>query len=312
MVSLIQLEYLIAVDTYRHFVTAAEKCFVTQPTLSMQIKKLEEHLGVVIFDRSKQPVIPTEAGIKIIEQARETLAASKRIYDIIDEHNQSLSGELTIGIIPSLAPYLLPLFIGHFTHTYPKIKIKIVELLSEEIVQQLNKDQIDVGLLVTPLNETKIIEKPLFYEKMMLYVNKNHAFCSKQEIKAQEIASADIWLLSKGHCFRSQVVNLCSFKIDKQANASLEYESGSLETLKKLVEKEGGYTLLPELAVNELTSNNAIIRPISNPSPIREVSLVYSRNYAKKRLIELLSKEIQEAIKPEMLDRHRGKVVEWK
>jgi len=211
MISLIQLEYIIAVDTYRHFVTASEKCFVTQPTLSMQIKKLEEELGVIIFDRSKQPIIPTEIGKKIIEQARIVVAESNNITEIINTHNNSISGELTIGIIPSLAPYLLPLFIGDFNRKYPDVKVKILELLTEEIIIELKKDTIDVGILVTPLSEKGIIEQPLFYEEMLLYINKNHAFSKKENINPIELASSDLCLLNKGHCFRSQVINLCHF-----------------------------------------------------------------------------------------------------
>lgn len=312
MITLLQLEYVVAVDTYRHFVTAAEKCFVTQPTLSMQIKKLEEFLGVMIFDRSKHPIIPTEIGEKIIEQARETIAAGRKITDIIDEFNGSLSGELTVGIIPSLAPYLLPLFIGNFTRKYPGVKLTVVELLTEEIINKLKKDLLDVGLLVTPLHEQGIREKPLFYEKMMLYVNKSHPFSQKKDIQVKQLASPDIWLLSKGHCFRSQVVNLCSYRIDKQEKFAFEYESGSLETLKKMVEKEGGYTLLPELAVDTNVHPQARIISISQPVPSREVSLVFSRNYSKQRLIELLATEITNAVPEELLDKERGKVVEWR
>ncbi len=313
MITLIQLEYIIAVDTYRHFVTASEKCFVTQPTLSMQIKKLEDDLGVTIFDRTKQPVIPTEIGEKIIAQSRIAISESKKIEELVSDFSNSISGEITIGIIPSLAPYLLPLFIGSFTRKYPDIKVKVAELLTEEMIEHLKKDLLDVGILVTPLHEKSIIEQPLFYEEMLLYTNKSHTFASKSIIKTSELASPDLWLLSDGHCFRSQVVNLCSYKADLKDNFHFEYESGSLETIKKLVETEGGFTMLPELAVIENHENlKTVVKRFDTTTPLREVSFAYTRNYSKKRLLNLLSEEIKKAIPQKMLNKERGNVVEWR
>lgn len=311
-ITLTQLEYIIAVDTYRHFVTASEKCFVTQPTLSMQIKKLEDDLGVMIFDRTKQPIVPTEIGAKIIEQARITLSAGKKIPELIKENSNTVSGELTIGIIPSLAPYLLPRFIGSFTQKYPLVKVKIIELMTEEIILQLKKDVIDVGILVTPLNEAGVIEKPLFYEKMVLYIHKDHPLAKKRILKTTDIATPDLWLLSKGHCFRSQVMNLCSYQRSAQNELPFEYESGSLETLKKFVEKEGGFTLLPELAIEEEEKKSEIRIKQFDITPLREVSFAYTRNYSKKRLLELLEIDIRKSIPKVMLTKERGNVVDWR
>lgn len=311
-ITLTQLEYIIAVDTYRHFVTASEKCFVTQPTLSMQIKKIEEDLGVIIFDRTKQPIVPTEIGEKIIAQARISVAESKKIIEIIKENSDAVSGELTIGIIPSLAPYLLPLFIGTFTHMYPLVKVKIVELMTEEIIHQLKKDTLDVGILVTPLNESGVIERPLFYEKMVLYIHKDHPLAKKKILKTTDIATPDLWLLSKGHCFRSQVINLCSYQMSTQSELHFEYESGSLETLKKFVEKEGGFTLLPELAVVGLNKETTTKIKQFETVPLREVSFAYTRNYSKKRLLALLEEEIKKSIPKALLTKDRGNVVDWR
>jgi LysR family hydrogen peroxide-inducible transcriptional activator len=311
MVTLVQLEYIIAVDTYRHFVTASKKCFVTQPTLSMQIKKLESDLGVVLFDRSKHPIIPTEIGKEIIDQARYTVSQSKKINEIIANYNNSISGEITIAIIPSLAPYLLPLFIGSFSKKYPDIKIKIVELLTEEIIEQLKTDQVDVGILVTPLVEKGIIEEPLFYEEMLLYINKNHPLAKTEDIKPNELASPDLWLLKNGHCFRSQVINLCNYKTNSLESSHFEYTSDSLETIKKMVEIESGFTLLPELAIPNYKTN-AIIKQFASVKPLREISFVYTRNYMKKKILNLLSQEIKSAIPQEMLDKERGNIAEWR
>jgi LysR family hydrogen peroxide-inducible transcriptional activator len=309
MISLIQLEYIIAVDTYRHFVTAAEKCFVTQPTLSMQIKKLEEDLGIIIFDRTKQPIIPTEIGQKVIEQARITHSESKKINEIVKAESETISGDINIGIIPSLAPYLLPLFIGNFTKKYPDVNVKVVELLTHEIVQELKKDTLDVGILVTPLNEKGMIEEVLFYEEMKVLCNKSHSFSEKKNITLKELESPGLWLLNNGHCFRSQVVNLCNYKAKSNTHSNFDYESGSLETIKKLIQIEGGYALMPELAIEENTANT-IVTPIKN-TPLREVSFTYTRNYNKKRLLSIMADEIKSAIPKKLIDQTRGFVVEW-
>ncbi|SMO34709.1 LysR family transcriptional regulator, hydrogen peroxide-inducible genes activator [Saccharicrinis carchari] len=314
MITLTQLEYVVAVDTYRHFVTASEKCFVSQPTLSMQVKKLEEELGVMIFDRSKQPVVPTHVGKAIVEQARKTLAENKRIYNLVQEFTNRMDGELSIAIIPSLAPYLLPLFVGSFSRMYPTVKIKIVELLSEDIIDQLNKDTVDVGLLVTPLNEKGIREKTIFYERMFLYVNNEHPLAALPKIDSEDMDVEGLWLLSRGHCFRSQVVNLCSFRDKMRDENSIDYESGSLETIKKLVEIEGGYTLLPELSVDDKVRNNkyARIKNIGDSDPLREVSMVYSRNFAKQQLLHVLFDCIRESVPQHLLNKKHGHIVEWR
>ena len=311
MISLIQLEYIVAVDTYRHFVTASEKCFVTQPTLSMQIKKMEEEIGVVIFDRSKQPIIPTEVGEKIIAQARKILRESKKIQEIVDIHDQTIQGELTIGVIPTLAPYLLPRFIGAFTTNYPEVKLIIKELLTEKVVDQLQKDLIDVGIVVTPLHEKGVEETPLFYEEMMVYAHKDSSFATQEEVDPAALGSEGLWLLNAGHCFRSQVLNLCMMNEKKQKERSFNYESGSLETIKKLVETEGGFTLIPELA-DDKNSGDVVVKRFISPTPLREVSLVYARTFAKRQLINLLKESIIEAVPANIQDKDRGVIVDWK
>ncbi len=311
MITLQQLEYIISVDQHRHFVEASKACFVTQPTLSMQIKKLEEDLGVIIFDRSKHPIIPTEIGNLIIQQARVILSESKRIDEIIKTYNNDISGELTIGIIPTLAPYLLPLFVGNFTRLYPNVKIKVVELLTSEIIAQLNNEMIDLGILVTPIEAKGIKSQPVFYEEMFVYTHKDHPFGKQDFIQVENLESPDLWMLSEGHCFRSQVVNLCNYNPENRNKFTIEYESGSLETLKRMVQIEGGYTLIPELAIDHEMSPNTLIKSFLNTHPLREVSLVYSRNFVKKRLIQLLSDVIRASVPQKMLNGERGGIVEW-
>jgi LysR family hydrogen peroxide-inducible transcriptional activator len=313
MITLVQLEYLTAVDTYRHFATAAEKCFVTQPTLSMQIKKLEEQLDLVIFDRTKQPVIPTEQGKRIIEQARIILQEAKKIDRIVQDVKNEVSGELRIAVIPTIAPYLLPLFTGDFKRAYPGIKLKVEEMVTEKIVENLEKDLLDAGILVTPLHEKQILEKPLFYEEMLIYSNKNHPLVKKNIIKVSDIATSEIWLLNDGHCFRHQVVNLCDLHDLESEDLPFDFEGGSLETLMRIIDNEGGYTLIPELAENYVpVERKSQIRHFSNIVPLREVSLVYTRRFAKTAIIEKLAESIRQAVPPHMTNKERGTVVEWK
>ncbi len=313
MITLTQLEYIVAVDTYRHFGKAAESCFITQPTLSMQVKKLEEDLGVIIFDRSRQPLIPTDIGQRIIDQARIVIAESQEITNIIKDHKGHVSGMIRIGIIPTLAPYLLPVFIGRYKRKYPDIFIKVEEQTTAKIVELLNKDLIDVGILVTPLKEEKISEKPVFYEEMLIYANAVSPLHKKKEITVKDIATPDIWLLSDGHCFRDQVINLCSYMGGVNSNLPFHFEAGSLETLMNIVDTEGGFTVIPELAKATMSENRLKnVIPFTNFRPLREVSLAFSRHYAKNKLINLLWREIKESLKPEMLDQKRGTVVEWR
>lgn len=313
MITLTQLEYIVAIDEYRHFATAAEKCFVTQPTLSMQIKKLEDELGVIIFDRSRQPVVPTDLGAKLIEQARMTLSATQRIKEIIQEEQQEVEGTLKIGIIPTLAPYLLPVFIGPYIRKYPAVKVEVEELVSEEIIRRLKRDMLDVGLFVTPYHDEKIVERPVFYEEMLVYAHPDCELLKKKEVGHEDIVTSDIWMLGNGHCFRNQVVNLCEMSASQHKNLPFEFESNSLETLMRIVDVEGGFTLIPELALQYMSpEKKKQVRSIANTKPLREVSVIYSRHFTKQRLITLLCDEIKSVVPEHMLKRDRGMIVEWK
>ena len=313
MITLTQLEYIVAIDEYRHFATAAEKCFVTQHTLSMQIKKLEDELGVIIFDRSRQPVVPTDLGAKLIEQARMTLSATQRIKEIIQEEQQEVEGTLKIGIIPTLAPYLLPVFIGPYIRKYPAVKVEVEELVSEEIIRRLKRDILDVGLFVTPYHDEKIVERPVFYEEMLVYAHPDCELLKKKEVGHEDIVTSDIWMLGNGHCFRNQVVNLCEMSASQHKNLPFEFESNSLETLMRIVDVEGGFTLIPELALQYMSpEKKKQVRSIANTKPLREVSVIYSRHFTKQRLITLLCDEIKSVVPAHMLKRDRGMIVEWK
>jgi LysR family transcriptional regulator, hydrogen peroxide-inducible genes activator len=258
-------------------------------------------------------LIPTDVGQRLIEQSKIVLAESAELKNIIKDHKNEVSGLLRIGIIPTLAPYLLPLFIGRYKRAWPNIIIKVEELTTGGIIELLNKDLLDVGILVTPLKEEKIIEKPVFYEEMLIYANSNHPLHQKDEVTVQDIATPDIWLLSDGHCFRDQVVNLCSFMSGAGGSLPFQFEAGSLETLMNIVDHEGGITLIPELATLTMPEQRkANVLSFTHIKPLREVSLVYSRHFAKHKLINLLWREVKESLPEGLFSADRGKVVEWR
>lgn len=300
-----QLEYIVALDTHRHFSLAAEQCFVTQPTLSMQINKLEQELGVKIFDRSKQPVLPTQAGAEIIARARELLAGRDQLLESIHAKKDVVTGELRIGIIPTLAPYLLPLFVHSLTKRFPAVKLKVSELTTENLVRHLREGRIDAGVLVTPLNETGISEEVLFYEELVAYVSENNSAYKKQYVLSKDIDPDKLWLLEEGHCFRSQIVNLCELRKKTRGGSHFEYEAGSFETLRRMVDLHDGITILPELATLDMSAGQLQnIRHFRPPAPVREVSLVVHRHFVKKKLIEVLRQEILKAV-PEKIRRNK-------
>ncbi len=300
-----QLAYIVAIDNCRHFAKAANQCFITQPTLSMQVQKLEEELGLKIFDRTKQPVVPTEAGAAIIEQAKKILGEKNMIEEIVQQKKGIITGLLKVGIIPTLAPYLLPLFIQKFIRKYPLVKLSVTELTTELIIAKLREGKIDVGILVTPLDEQGIREQPLFYEEMLAYVSKKDKAFQKTYMLAQDIDPNHLWLLEEGHCFRSQIINLCELRKASAEGGHFDYEAGSIETLRRLVEQNDGITILPELATLDLTAKQMqLIRHFKQPAPVREVSMVTHRDFVKKRLVELLKQSILDSL-PEKIKKNK-------
>jgi LysR family hydrogen peroxide-inducible transcriptional activator len=306
-----QLEYLIAVDKQRHFGNAAESCFVTQPTLSAQLGKLEKELGVILFDRSKMPVIPTEIGVQIIAQAKKVVSESKGIMELVAQLKGDISGTIKLAIIPTLAPYLLHLFVRKFLEKYPNVKLEVQEMVTEEIVRRLKNDELDLGIIVTPLGESGVVEKPMFYEKFYAYLSQDHPLLKATEVTVSDVKAEDLWILQQGHCFRDQVLNFCDQTSSGHKN--FHYESGSLEGLKNMVNRYQGMTLLPELATHELSAEEKTrLRPFADPVPTREVSIILNRSFLKQKLVELLYQEITEAIPAEMTSKAHGKIVRFK
>ena len=288
-----QLKYVLSVAEYQNFTIAAENSFVTQPTLSMQIQKLEEQLEVKIFNRAKKPIELTEIGKKIVEQAKVIVDESNRILDIVHQQKGFIGGEFKLGIIPTIMPTLLPMFLQNFTKKYPKVKLIIEELTTEEIVRKLTDGHIDAALAATPLENEAIKERPLYYEPFVGLVPQNHRLFKNKTITADELEMEDILLLEDGHCFKDSVLNLCrTHKIDNKKGFQLE--SGSFDTLIKLSKEGLGMTLLPylhTLDLNEVDKNH--LREFTNPTPAREVSLIYHKSQLKMQLIEALLKTIE-------------------
>ena len=297
--TLTQLSYIVAVDKYRHFATAAQKIYITQPTLSMQIQKLEDELGVLIFDRSKSPVIPTEIGTKIIEQAKVMLSGSKHIQDIAAVDDGELKGSFKVGIIPTIAPYLLPLFLKNFVDKHPNVELIFEEKLTSEIIDGLNNDELDVGIIATANN---LFENELYLEPFLGYLAPSHEVADKEKLELGDLYSENLWLLNEGHCFRDQVVKLCKKENQKINQGNIVFESGNLETLKRLVEQDFGVTLMPYLAVNEHKNgkDKALVKEFVGPVPTRKIRLVYSREFLKHNLIDALGEVITASIPDEL------------
>ena len=296
-ISLIQIQYLIALDQHRNFIKAAEASFVTQPTLSMQMKKLEDELGVIIFDRSKQPIAPTAIGEKIIQQAKVIYNETSRIEGILKEFTGEVSGTLRIGVIPTIASSLVPHLISEVARKYPELKLNIKEALTGDIVEDLKQNRIDLGVVSVPLTDDSLIEKNLYVEKFRIYASPNHPSYNKRSWDAEDLLDDKVWLLSEGNCFRTQALNLCSMPEAELNSMALSYESGSLQTLKRVVDLEGGATLIPEWEAGELDDeslNN--LRAFRDDRAGRAVGLVYTKFYAKEGVISKLEEMIMASL----------------
>lgn len=286
-----QLEYILALDTHRHFVNAAESCFVTQPTLTLQIKKLETEMGLQIFDRSKHPIEPTKTGLKVIESARQILREVNGLKSFINMEKDDLSGTFRIGVIPTVAPYLMPRFLKQFIDANPKINLVIREIESEQIIADLKNDLLDIGILATPLEENSLREIPLYNEPFLIYSAEQHPLFKQQHIQPRDLPEKGLWLLNQGHCLRNQVLSVCRQK-KNSSNNNLSYESGSIETLKNLVKNNMGYTLVPELSVLDTLTTDERIQRFDKPEPSREISMVVHQSFNKEAILEMIKVSI--------------------
>lgn len=293
-----QLEYIVALNQHRHFVKASEHCRVTQPTLSLMIKKLEEELDVVIFDRAKHPIEPTAMGVRIIEQAEKSLREMRKIGEMVVSETQTLAGPLKIGVIPTLAPYLVPEFIERFTHNYNQVELTISEMPTAMLIEALRKENIQMFIAATPLEQPDFMEIPIYYEKFIAYFAENHPL-KEMPLSATNMPADNLWVLGEGHCLRDQIFNFCTHTM----NYNQIFEAGSIDTLVKIVDKNGGYSVIPELHKAFLTDlQRTNVREIESPPAVREVSIVIKRDFIKERLINAVADTIKEIIPQEMLN----------
>ncbi len=293
-----QLQYLLALDNHRQFVQAADECGVAQPTLSAMISKLEKELDVQIFDRSKKPLEPTPLGLKIIQQARNILRESNKISELIDVETQTITGLLRIGIIPTLAPYLLPDFIQKFQKNYPQVQLKIKEQQTDQLLEQLMADELDLCIAATPLGHEDTYEIPLYYESFVAYMSPEHP-ASDQKISAKNMPKKGLWTLGRGHCLRDQVFNFC--KTNDSAEAT--FQAGSIDTLIRIVDTNGGYTVIPTLHTKYLKpTQRKKLKTIDSPPAVREISIVIHKNYVREKLLNAVSDTIKDIIPDEMLN----------
>jgi LysR family transcriptional regulator, hydrogen peroxide-inducible genes activator len=295
-----QMICVVALDRHRHFGRAAEACFLTQPALSMQLRKLERELGVELFDRSRTPVRPTDVGAEVVEQARRVVDEVERVREIAADAagGGEARGELRLGVIPTIAPYLLPPLLARLRDAHPEVRLQVEEAQTEEVLDRLLRGDLDAGLVATPAGRRGVVEVPLFRERFVAYVARGHRFHRRKRIRVEELRAADVWLLNQGHCFRDQVVSLCGSRSPSEQGivAGVRFESGNLETLRRMVDHGGGMTLLPELALDGM-GREALrqIRPFREPAPGRDVRLIHGRAYLKRRMIEALLGELRRA-----------------
>lgn len=292
-----QLKYVLAVAEHKNFTLAAEKCFVTQPTLSMQIQKIEEELSILIFDRSKKPIQLTDIGQKIVNQAKKIVNEARRIQDIVEQQKGFIGGEFRLGIIPTIMPTLLPMFLNNFIKKYPKVQLIIEELNTIEIITKLKNGHLDAAIAATPLMEEGIKEIVLYFEPFVAYIPESNQQFKKEEIDIADLNVDEILLLQDGHCFRDGILNLCK-NSPKNTFNHFQIESGSFETLIKLANEGLGTTLLPYLHTLDLKeSDMAKLRHFTEPKPAREVSLIFPKSELKMQIIDALRSTIAGVIK---------------
>lgn len=294
-----QLEYIVAVDDLKSFTRAAERCNVTQATLSAMIKKLEIELDTVIFDRKSTPLVVTEIGQELLDEARKVIMHSKVFLEKARELNGEISGEIRVGIIPTLSTSFLPKMLQLLAVEFPKLSIFYVELNTNQIVQQLKSGQLDFGILATPILGEELEECLLYYEALLVYGVREE---EKLFVAESDLMASNIWLLEEGHCLRNQMMQLCSLKEKTNTQKNYTFASHSMEILLHLVDEMGGLTIIPELYQGNLNEERKKrVRLFEAPIPVREISLVYHRPYAKKRMAEKLSEFISLEMKKHLM-----------
>ena len=293
-----QFEYIVAVAKHHNFRRAAESCFVTQPTLSVQIQKLEEELNIIIFDRSQSPVKPTRIGALIVEQARVALAEAYKISELVEEDQGQVKGVFRLALIPTVSPYLLPLFLKELMKNYPLLELQIFEMTTDECLKSLKDESVDAAILATKESSKDFFQRNLFVEEMQLYVNKNHSLSKRKWIEPEMLEAKDFWLLAEGHCLRDEIIKFCHLrKLSAGKFGQLNLKIGSLESIRFLVTENGGYTLLPFLTTLKMSDEERKkLRKFKNSVPVRTVNITTRRRYLKQAAVEAVASEIKRSL----------------
>ncbi len=298
MPTLTQLRYILEVTRLGHFGRAAKVCHVSQPTLSTQIAKAEDELGVQLLDRQTKPIRPTPTGTPLIEQAQAVVAAHNKLKEMALGEAHQLAGPFSLGIIPTISPYLLPWFLPGFAQRHPAVELSVSELTTEQIVEQLRLQQLDAAILATPLGEDALITRPLFYDAFFLYAHPDESVLRQKLVSVEKLDAEKLWLLADGHCFRNQVVNYCNITQRRALYGSVSFVAGTIETLRNLIDTAGGYTLVPDMFVQTLSTDvrGEQVRAFHKPVPTREVSMVHHRNSWKRRMANAVWVSIDDQI----------------
>ena len=295
-----QLEYIVAVYRTRHFVKAAEACGVTQPTLSAMIQKLEAELDVKLFERSSQQVMPTAIGKVVVEQAWKVLNRARKLKDIVAEEKKSLTGTFRLGILPTIAPYLLPRFFPRLMRENSSLEIRVVEMKTADIRRSIDRGEIDAAVMVDTGDLDDYALTTLFYEQFLAYVSPSDQLSAKKSIKTSDLSNELLWLLDEGHCFRDQLVKYCQLKAAKTSQSA--YSLGSIETFMRIVENGQGMTFIPELATMQLTpTQKELVRPFAIPIPTREVVMATSKVFVRQSLLDMIVGQIRNSVPEKML-----------
>ncbi|MDD6891027.1 MAG: hydrogen peroxide-inducible genes activator [Bacteroidales bacterium] len=295
-----QLEYIVAVCRMRHFARAAEQCGVTQPTLSAMVQKLEAELGLKLFERSSQQVTPTRIGLRVVEQAEEVLAAAARVKELVDEERHSLAGTFRLGVLPTIAPYLLPRFFPRLRKEHPETDLRVTELKTADICRALREGTLDAAVLVSLPDMEDYEQVPLYYEQFIVYVSREDPLFACRSVRTADLEDEQLWLLDEGHCFRDQLVKFCRLKSAREAQEA--YTLGSIETFMRMVEGGQGVTFIPELALEQLSGvQKELVRPFALPIPTRQIVLMTSRDFVRHSLRDLLVENIVRCVPPRML-----------
>lgn len=294
-----QLEYVLAVDTHRHFAKAAEHCNVTQPTLSMMLQKLEDELGLRLFDRNVQPVRPTPSGRKVIEQARKVIYQASLVKDIVNEEEQSVKGVFRLAVLPTIAPYLVPRFFLQLTEKHKDLDVHILEMKTTPTLSALLGGDIDAAIIASRPVEAELQGDVLYYEQFFAYISRHEKIFKNELIRSADVSGERLWLLDEGHCFRDQLMRFCQMEEVKLRQGA--YKLGSMETFMRMVESGNGITFIPELAVCQLSAEQKeLVRPFAIPKPTREIVFVTRKDFIRHTIAQMLMESIRESVPKEM------------